>query len=194
YRTGAPFMRALFMDFPDDPNVMNIGDEYMFGPAFLVAPVTEQGRTSRRVYLPAGSDWYDWWTNEKYSGGQWIDAAAPIERIPLFVRAGSIVPVGADVPNTSARQLLSEIRVYPGADDSFTLFDDDGVTNRYKSGAGRSVVLRWDDTAKRLTASGTLPDGQRIDPLVRVATAGLAFKPAPQAPADGTMLTSEATR
>ena len=172
YRTGAPFMRALFMDFPGDPNVVAISDQYMFGPAFLVAPVLDQGATSRRVYLPAGTDWYDWWTNERHPGGQWIEAAAPIDRIPLFVRAGSIVPLGADVPNTAARQPLSEIRVYPGADAAFTIYDDDGVTNDYRKGAGRSADLRWDDGAKGLTGSGKLPTGQGIDSLVRVMGAG----------------------
>src|SRR5207302_3814749 len=168
YRDGAPFMRALFMDFPNDPQVTGLTDEYMFGPAFLAAPVLEQGMTSRRVYLPAGANWYDWWTNKRYSGGQWIDAAAPIERIALFVRAGSIVPLGAPVQNTMQRQALSEIRIYPGANASFTLYDDDGVTNAYKSGGGRSAVLRWDDASARLTASGKLPTGQAVEPLVKV--------------------------
>lgn len=168
YRTGAPFMRALFMDFPEDRQAATIGDQYMFGPAFLVAPVLEQGATSRRVYLPAGTDWYDWWTNRRHAGGQWIEAAAPIERMPLFVRAGSIVPLGAAIPNTATRQALSEIRVYPGRDSAFTLYDDDGVTNDYRSGGGRSAVLRWDDRAKRLTASGKLPTGQEPQALVRI--------------------------
>ena len=168
YRSGAPFMRALFMDFPNDPQVAGLTDEYMFGPAFLAAPVLEQGRTSRRVYLPDGADWYDWWTNKRYSGGQWIDAAAPIERIPLFVRAGSIVPLGAPVQNTMQRQALTEIRVYPGASASFTLYDDDGVSNAYKSGGGRSAVLRWDDSSKRLSTSAKLPTGQDAMPLLKV--------------------------
>ncbi|HEY0682037.1 MAG TPA: TIM-barrel domain-containing protein [Steroidobacter sp.] len=97
YDTGAPFMRALFMDFPHDPKVFAIGDQYMFGPEFLVAPVTEQGRESREVYLPSGSDWFNYWTNEKLAGGQTVTVAAPIDVIPLFVRAGSIVPLGVDI-------------------------------------------------------------------------------------------------
>ena len=170
YETGAPFMRALFMDFPNDPNVVDLNDEYMFGPAFLVAPVTEQGATSRKVYLPAGSDWYDWWTNRKIAGGQWIDAAAPIDRIPLFVRAGSIVPLGAPIQNTATKQVLSEIRVFPGRNASFTLYDDDGVTNAYKKGGGKSATLRWDEAAKKLTASAALPTSQAPAPLVKVVT------------------------
>ena len=168
YETGAHFMRALFMDFPGDQTAATLNDEYMFGPAFLVAPVTEQGATSRKVYLPAGSDWYDWWTNRKITGGQWIEAAAPIDRIPLFVRAGSIVPLGAPIQNTATKQALSEIRVFPGRNASFTLYDDDGVTNAYKKGAGKTATLRWDEASKKLTASGALPTGQAPAPLVKV--------------------------
>ena len=94
-------MRALFMDFPNDPNVAGMGDEYMFGPAFLVAPVTEQGATSRSVYLPAGADWYNYWTNQRFRGGQTIKVNAPIDTLPLFVRAGSILPLGEPVQSTS---------------------------------------------------------------------------------------------
>jgi len=164
-QTGAPFMRALFMDFPNDPKVSDMGDEYMFGPAFLVAPVTDQGATSRSVYLPAGTDWYDYWTNERHTGGQTITAAAPIDKIPLFVRAGSIIPMGVQVPSTATHQQLDSIRVYPGRSSSFTLYDDDGVSTRK---TGTSAVLRWDDATKRLTASGKLPTGQDAAALVKV--------------------------
>src|SRR3974377_2333354 len=116
YQTGAPYMRALFMDFPDDPKVADIPDEYMYGPAFLVAPVTEQGATHRTVYLPAGSDWYNYWTNERVKGGQITTAAAPIDTIPLFVRAGSIVPLGAAVLSAQQPQSIASVRIYPGAD------------------------------------------------------------------------------
>jgi alpha-D-xyloside xylohydrolase len=168
YETNAPMMRALFMDFPDDPRVAAMGDEYMFGPAFLVAPVTEQGRTSRPVYLPAGADWYDYWTNQRYTGGRTVTAAAPIDRIPLFVRAGSILPTGVQVPSTATAQKLESIRVYPGRDTDFTLYDDDGTTNEYKTKGGRSATLHWDDRAGRLTASGRLPSGQEAGTLVQI--------------------------
>jgi len=151
-----------------DQTAATLTDEYMFGPAFLVAPVTEQGATSRKVYLPAGNDWYDWWTNRKIAGGQWIEAEAPINRIPLFVRAGSIVPLGAPIPNTATKQALSEIRVFPGRNASFTLYDDDGVTNAYKKDGGKSATLRWDEATGKLSASGALPTGQAPAPLVKV--------------------------
>ena len=106
--TGAPFMRALPLDFPNDPKVADLRDEYMFGPAFLVAPVTEQGATSRQVYLPAGADWYNYWTNERMKGGQTITVQAPIDTIPLFVRAGSIIPLGAPVESTHQAQAIEQ--------------------------------------------------------------------------------------
>jgi alpha-D-xyloside xylohydrolase len=152
YDTGAPFMRALFMDFPQDPNVMKIGDEYMFGPALLVAPVTEQGMQSRMVYLPAGSDWYNFWTNEKVSGGQTIRVPAAIDVIPVFVRAGSILPLGAPILNTSIAQPIREIRIYRGRDAEFELFDDDGVSYAYEKGGGTSTRLTWDEGRKLLSA------------------------------------------
>ena len=126
YQTGAPYMRALFMDFPEDPKAANIPDEYMYGPAFLVAPVTEQGATHRTVYLPAGCDWYNYWTNARLHGGQTIVADAPIDTLPLFVRAGSIVPLGSEVQSAQQPQTIASVRVYPGANGKFTLFQDDG--------------------------------------------------------------------
>ena len=167
YESGAPFMRALFMDFPDDPKALTIGDQYMFGPAFLVAPVTEQGQTKRAVYLPAGTAWYDYWTNQRFEGGQMIEVDAPINRMPLFVKAGSIVPMGVAVRSMAEKQPLESIRVYPGADARFTLYDDDGTTNAYRKG-GTKAQLVWDDKARQLTAKAKLPTGQALSGLVRV--------------------------
>ena len=154
YQTGAPYMRALFMDFPDDPKAADIPDEYMYGPAFLVAPVTEQGTTHRTVYLPAGWDWYNYWTNERLHGGQTITVDAPIDTLPLFVRAGSIVPLGSEVLSASLPQTIASVRVYPGANGSFTLFQDDGKTYAYEKGAGSSTELTWDDATHQLKHDG----------------------------------------
>ncbi len=162
YQTGAPFMRALFMDFPDDPNVTDIPDEYMFGPALLVAPVTEQGATSRKVYLPAGSDWYNYWTNERIHGGQTITNAAPIDTIPLFVRAGSILPLGTEVLSAQQPQAIASLRVYPGADADFTLFSDDGTTYSYEHGGGSVTRLHWEEATHRLTHEGKVWDGSNV--------------------------------
>jgi alpha-D-xyloside xylohydrolase len=154
WQTGAPFMRALPLDFPNDPRVADMGDEYMFGPAFLVAPVTEQGATSRQVYLPAGADWYNFWTNQRFHGGQTITVAAPIDTLPLFVRAGSILPLGAPVESTHEVQAIAKLRVYPGADADFTLFSDDGTTYAYEQGAGSVTRLHWDEVSRKLSHTG----------------------------------------
>jgi alpha-glucosidase (family GH31 glycosyl hydrolase) len=156
-QTGAPFMRALFMDFPADPNVLHLNDEYMFGPAFLVAPVTSQGTTSRTVYLPAGTDWYDFWTNQRYTGRQNVTAAAPIDELPLFVRAGSILPLGEDIENTTQPQKIVEVRVYPGADGETTVYSDDGHTYDYESGQSQTAVLHYDDKSRTVQSSGSSP-------------------------------------
>ncbi|MGN6423142.1 MAG: glycoside hydrolase family 31 protein [Asticcacaulis sp.] len=156
YDTGAPFMRALWMDFPNDPKVADIGTEYMFGPAFLVAPVTEQGQTEKNVYLPAGTDWYNYWTNEKVTGGQWVKVASPIDEIPLFVKAGSIIPFGSDIPSTATKQSITSLKVYPGTDGTFSLYDDDGHTYDYETGKGTMITtLTWDDAKGVLSATGT---------------------------------------
>jgi len=155
YETGAPFMRALFMDFPNDPKVADLGDEYMFGPAFLVAPVTEQGATSRSVYLPAGTDWYNNWTNQRVHGGQTITVDAPIDRLPLFVRAGSVVPLGEAIDSTNQVQKIAKLRIYVGADADFTLYDDDGRTYAYESGDRRITNLHWDDNRRQLRHTGS---------------------------------------
>jgi alpha-D-xyloside xylohydrolase len=152
--TGAPFMRGLFMDFGDDPRVADIGDEYMFGPALLVAPVTEQGRTSRRIYLPAGTEWYDFWTNERFHGGQTITAAAPIDRIPIFVRAGAILPLGSAVESTNEQQKIAKVKVYPGADGTFTLYRDDGATYEYEKGVFEVTKLSWNNVVGKLNSVG----------------------------------------
>jgi len=169
--TGAPYMRALPLDFPNDPKVADLRDEYMFGPAFLVAPVTEQGASSREVYLPAGTDWYNYWTNERVKGGQTITVAAPIDTLPLFVRAGSILPLGAAVESTHEKQAIEKIRVYPGANASFTLFSDDGTTYAYEKGAGAVTHLRWDNSAGKLTHEGAAawsgPDSAIVEVIKR---------------------------
>ena len=153
-QTGAPFMRALFMDFPDDPNVATIGDEYMFGPSFLVAPVTDQGANSRMVYLPAGADWYNYWTNELIHGGQTIKVDAPIDTLPLFVRAGSIIPTGSPVDSTAQKQVIAKVLVYPGRDADFILYSDDGLSYAYEHGESQITKLHWDDAAHKLSHSG----------------------------------------
>jgi alpha-D-xyloside xylohydrolase len=167
--TGAPYMRALPLDFPADPKVADLRDEYMFGPAFLVAPITDQGATSREVYLPAGADWYNYWTNERLKGGQTITVQAPIDTLPLFVRAGSILPLGAPVESTHEVQAIEHVRVYPGADANFTLFSDDGKTYAYETGAGSITHLHWNDSSQKLTHEGPAAWSKADREIVEVA-------------------------
>jgi alpha-D-xyloside xylohydrolase len=127
----------------------------MFGPALLVAPVTEQGRTTRSVYLPAGTAWYNFWTNERIEGGQRITVEAPIDTIPLFVRAGSILPLGAPVESTNEVQKIEKLKVYAGADGSFDLYRDDGTTYAYEQGKFDLTHLQWSDATGKLTHTGS---------------------------------------
>jgi alpha-D-xyloside xylohydrolase len=154
YQTGAPYMRALFMDFAQDPKALEIPDEYMYGPAFLVAPVTEQGGTRREVYLPAGTDWYNYWTNQRIHGGQTITVDAPIDTLPLFVKAGSIVPLGSEVQSAQQPQTIASVRVYPGANGLFALFQDDGNTYVYEKTGGSVTTLTWNDSAQQFKHEG----------------------------------------
>jgi alpha-D-xyloside xylohydrolase len=167
HETGAPFMRALFMDFPGDPKVADIGDEYMFGPAFLVAPVTDQGATTKQVYLPAGVDWYNYWTHERLHGGQSVTVNAPIDKLPLFVRAGSILPLGNAVESTGEKQSITKVQVWPGANADFALYQDDGRTYAYEKGDFQLTRLHWDDAGQKLTHTGASawsePDTQMVE-------------------------------
>ena len=124
--------------------------------------------TSRDVYLPAGSDWYNYWTNEKLRGGQTVKVQAPIDTIPLFVRAGSILPLGAPVESTHEKQALMRVKVYPGGDAAFTLYDDDGTTYGYERGEHRITTLRWNDARGRLTMEGAKATDKSEAELVEV--------------------------
>jgi len=149
-------MRSLAFDFRNDPNVYQISDQYMFGQAFLVNPVTGKGETTREVYLPGSGLWYDFWTGEKLSGGKHIDAAAPINLMPLYVRAGAIVPMGPDVQYaTQEKNEVTELRIYPGADGQFTFYEDENDTYNYEKGMYQTFSLTWNDKQKKLVISGT---------------------------------------
>jgi alpha-D-xyloside xylohydrolase len=145
-------MRPLVMDFTADRRVWDVDDQYMLGPALLVAPVSEFGARERTVYLPAGTDWYDAGSGRRLDGGQEISAAAPRERLPLFVRAGAIVPLGREVQWTGEDpQGPLTIHVFPGADGAFALYEDQGEDMGYARGEFARIPLRWDDAARKLT-------------------------------------------
>ncbi len=175
-------MRGLAMDFAADRKTWNVDDEYMFGPAFLVAPVTVFEARSRDVYLPAGADWYDFATGAFAKGGQMIKAAAPRERMPLFVRAGSIVPTGAALQYTGEQpDGPIVLHVFTGADGEFSLYEDDGLSPAYKQGKFARVPVRWNEAAGTLTIGARegsydgMPDKRAIS--VRFYTPGKPTAP-----------------
>jgi alpha-D-xyloside xylohydrolase len=144
-------MRPLVMDWREDVEAQNVGDEYLFGPAILVSPVTLQGATSRPVYLPKAT-WYDFWTGARVEGGKRIEAEAPLSKLPLYVRAGSIVPMGPTMEwSTEKPADPIEIRVYAGADGDFTLYEDENDNYDYAKGQHATIPFHWDDGAKTLT-------------------------------------------
>lgn len=149
-------MRPLVMDWRTDPKVWNIGNQFMFGPAILVSPITQEGATGRSLYLPPAAAWYDFWTGKKFSGDQWIEADAPLDRIPLFIKAGSILPMGPEIEYAGQKpDAPIELRVYRGADGSFDLYEDEGDTYNYEKGMRSIIPIHWDD------ATGTLTIGAR---------------------------------
>src|SRR5438874_1395391 len=127
------------------------GDQFMFGPAFLVNPMTEAGATTRRLYLPQ-SRWYDFWTGSAIAGGRTLEADAPLERLPLYIRAGSILPMGPDEEwSTEKPANPIELRIYRGADVDFTLYEDENDNYNYEKGAYTTIPFHWDDTKRTLT-------------------------------------------
>jgi alpha-D-xyloside xylohydrolase len=139
------------MDFAADRKTWRIDDEYMFGPSILVAPVTEYKARSRSVYLPAGTSWYDFYTGNRSDGGHAVLADAPYERIPLFVRAGAIVPTGPAIQHTGQDKGGDvTLNVYTGADGSFSLYDDDGTSRQYLNGAFSRIPLKYEEATHTL--------------------------------------------
>ncbi len=186
-------LRALPFDFRDDPGVRDVADEFMLGPAFLVCPIyrpssygpgstpIEQGPHTRRVYLPAGAEWFDFWTDRHLSGGQVVEVDAPLDHIPVFVRAGSIIPMGPVRQHTSeAPDAPLELHVYPGRDASFTLYEDEGDGYAYEQGAFATVEFRWDDRSRQLTIgdrAGTyqgMPADRNVNVILHPMASGAA--------------------
>lgn len=163
-------MRALVMDFAADKKVRDINNEYMFGKSLLVCPITDSLYTSRstgnavvdfsktktqKVYLPLGADWFDFWTGEKIKGGQEIEKDVPINVMPLYVKAGSILPMGPFQQYTSEKDASKlEIRIYGGADGVFTLYEDENDNYNYEKGIYSTIRLSWSNKARTLTIAG----------------------------------------
>jgi alpha-D-xyloside xylohydrolase len=157
-------IRALPFDFRGDPHTYNIGDQFMLGPALLVSPITQpmyyaaestqlNGTSkSRSVYLPQGANWYDFWTGKCFTGGQTIVADAPLDVIPLYVRAGSILPIGADIQHTGeGTGTPINLHIYPGQDGHFALYEDEDDNYNYEQGSFARIPIDWDDKSQRLT-------------------------------------------
>ena len=162
---GLPVMRSLWLHYPDDPVASARGDEYLWGRDILAAPVVEQAATSRKVYLPRG-DWYDFWTGERHAGGREITRAVDLETMPLFVRAGTILPLGPvkQFSGERADEPLS-ITVYPGSDGEFLLYEDDGGSFNYRKGEWMGLAMTWKNAQRVLRLD--LQKGSRMLPPLR---------------------------
>ncbi|WP_446742155.1 TIM-barrel domain-containing protein [Silvibacterium acidisoli] len=149
-------MRPLVMDWRTNEKVHDIGDEFLFGPSLLVNPVIDQGAVSRSVYLPPAARWYDFWTGAELKGDQRIQAEAPLDRIPVYVKGGSILPLGPQVEYTGqSPDAPLELRIYRGADADFNLYEDEGDSYRYEKGAHSIIPIHWSES------DGTLQIGDR---------------------------------
>ncbi|WP_165958105.1 TIM-barrel domain-containing protein [Segetibacter sp. 3557_3] len=163
YDKSLPLMRPLWMHYPDDSVALRIRSQYLWGRNFLVAPVTEKGRTMKEVYLPEGA-WYDFWSNRKYQGNQWISRYVELSTMPLYVVAGSIIPMDpvrqyVDEPTTDTATL----RVYAGANGTYELYEDDGNTLDYEKLPGSTIHFAWNDQTRLLTIEPANTRGQKIN-------------------------------
>jgi alpha-D-xyloside xylohydrolase len=188
---GETLMRALPLEFTSDAGVREISDQFMFGHSLLINPVTTEGATQRNIYLPAGTDWVNFWTGKDTKGGQSITADAPLDKMPIYVRAGSIVPYGPHVESASAKADPIELRIYAGADGEFNLYEDEGDSYDYEHGARSTIQMRWDDKAGELSIAdrqGGFPGmlEHRTFNIVRVAD-GRGTGIAPISDADATI-------
>lgn len=148
------FMRALVMDFPHDTTVYDLGSQFMFGRSLLVTPVTQPSVSEWSVYLPAGTDWWDFWSNTKHSGGQNIVKKVNVDVLPLYVKSGSIVPFGPDVQYSTEKNWDNlEVRIYPGADGEFILYEDENDNYNYEKGVRSLIKFQWNDRTKTLSIS-----------------------------------------
>jgi alpha-glucosidase (family GH31 glycosyl hydrolase) len=159
-QTGLPVMRAMWLHYPDDAAAVARGDQYLWGRDMLVAPVVEKGATNRRLYLPRGT-WHDFWTNERQEGGREIDRKVDLETTPLYVRAGAVIPMGPVKQYTGEKvDGPLSLTVYPGADGSFTVYEDDGQTFDYRKGVWMGIAAQWREATRTLTLS--LAPGSRM--------------------------------
>jgi alpha-D-xyloside xylohydrolase len=147
---GSTMMRPLVMDFKEDVTALDQPFEYSFGKSFLVAPITEPSVNEWNVYLPKSVDWYDFWTGKRVEGGQSIKTEAVLDKIPLFVKAGSIIPLGPFIQYSTEKSDPIEIRIYPGADGNFTLYEDENDNYNYEKGFYLTIEFKWNESTNTL--------------------------------------------
>ena len=171
-------MRPLVMDFMSDADVLNIGDTYMFGPSFMAAPVYEYGARRREVYFPECEGWYDYYTGKFQEGGVRKEVEAPYERMPLYVRAGSIVPTGPVMQWSDEKPAyVINLYVYQGADGEFTLYEDENVNYNYENGAYTMIDFAYSDSDQKLKIGarrGAFPGmlEERTFNVIKISKAG----------------------
>ena len=151
-------MRPLVMDFNGDTAAVNREYQYMFGKSILTAPVTEPGVSRWKVYLPKSAGWYDFWTGKHFAGGRTVETDAPLDKIPLFVKAGSIVPMGKAIQYSAEKSDTLEIRVYKGADGRFDLYEDEGDNYNYEKGKYSIITFFWNEKTQSLTVGNKQGD------------------------------------
>ena len=171
--TGLPIMRAMWLHAPDDPAAVARGDQYMWGGDLLVAPVVDKGATTRRLYLPRGS-WFDFWTNEQLEGGRELDRPVDLATMPLYVRAGAVIPMGP------VRQYVDEpvdepltLVIYPGMNGTSSMYEDDGKSFAFRQGVSMRLTLTWQDAQRRLSLR-LAPGSQMMAPARRTIAVRVA--------------------
>ena len=173
-KNGSTIMRPLVMDFSSDTSALKQNYEYMYGKAILVAPITEAEVNERNVYLPKPAEWYDFWTGRNIDGGKLINTETPLDKIPLFIKAGSIIPMGPAIQFATEKNNPLEIRIYPRADGEFTLYEDENDNYDYEKGKYSVITFKWNDAKNVLTISdrkGSFPGmlGERTFNIVKVS-------------------------
>jgi alpha-D-xyloside xylohydrolase len=178
YHNDYTIMRGLVMDFAKDTAVNNIGDQYMFGPSLLISPVYNYQQRNREVYLPKGQGWYDLYTGKWYAGGQKLKADAPYEKMPVYVKEGSIIPFGPALQYTDEKPADTvTLYVYTGRDASFNLYEDSGTTYEYEKGQYTTIPITWTEATGTLTIGdrkGNFPGmlSNRVFRVVRLSKSG----------------------
>jgi alpha-D-xyloside xylohydrolase len=186
---GETLMRALPLEFSSDLRAHEISDQFMFGASLLINPITVEGAKQRELYLPAATDWVDFWTGKPQTGGRTITAEAPLDIIPMYARAGAIIPLNPPAESSAAKADSTELRIYPGANGDFSLYEDEGDNYDYEHGAYSVIPIHWDDKARVLTVgkrTGTfprMPEHKTFRVVLVGDGRGMGIAPSPEADA-----------